>query len=397
MQENQLTFGVHDPTIIEKSGNYYLFSTDTGQPKTSGVPIRWSQNLRDWNFIGQALLEVPRAAKEWSNALGLWAPEIVCIGNEYRMYYSASTFGSTHSYIGLATAQTPLGPFEDRGLVVKTSPVLCHHNAIDANVVTDKTGKQWLLYGSFFGGLYILPLDKKTGKPSESGFGKCIARRPESVDTAIEGGFIYYNPKTDYYYLFCSYDSLNDSYNIRVARSRHVDGPYTDCKGYAMDDFGNLPDDIGMKVLGSYHFSGEKAIFAPGHNSIFKRSDNQLFMVHHARRKVFSDEFFLNIRKLEWLSNGWPVVSPCLYEEACEQKTVELAGKWHVIYFDETNGLQESRLEMIEDKDYQKISDNEFCWQENLVKTWLEMVNGKPQQVFSGMTSKGYGIIARKF
>ncbi|MCY7188515.1 hypothetical protein [Streptococcus gallolyticus] len=73
------------------------------------------------------------------------------------------------------------------------------------------------------------------------------------------------------------------------------------------------------------------------------------------------------------------------------------AGKWHVIYFDETNGTQESLLEMIEDKDYQKISDNEFSWQGNLVKTWLEMVDGKPQQVFSGMTSKGYGIIARKF
>ncbi|MCY7185895.1 hypothetical protein [Streptococcus gallolyticus] len=68
-----------------------------------------------------------------------------------------------------------------------------------------------------------------------------------------------------------------------------------------------------------------------------------------------------------------------------------------MIYFDETNGTQESLLEMIEDKDYQKISDNEFSWQGNLVKTWLEMVDGKPQQVFSGMTSKGYGIIARKF
>lgn len=397
MQENQLTFGVHDPTIVEYDGRYFLYSTDTRQPVTSGVPIRMSWNLVEWAFIGQALADVPREARDWSNALGLWAPEIVRYGDEYRMYYSASTFGSTRSYIGLATAKTPLGPFKDEGVVVKTSPVLCHHNAIDANVVTDKMGKQWLLYGSFFGGLYILPLDNKIGKPSETGFGKCIAKRPECVDTAIEGGFIYYNPKTDYYYLFCSYDSLNDSYNIRVARSRHVDGPYIGCKGYAMDDFEHSPDDIGMKVLGSYYFSGEKAVLAPGHNSIFKRSDNQLFMVHHARRKAFSDDFFLNIRKLEWLSNGWPVVSPCLYEKDCEQKVLELAGRWHVIYFDQTNGLQESHLETIEVNDYQKINDNEFNWQENLVKTWLEMVDGKPQQVFSGMSLKGYGLIARKF
>ncbi len=90
-------------------------------------------------------------------------------------------------------------------------------------------------------------------------------------------------------------------------------------------------------------------------------------------------------------------MSPCLYEKDCEQKVLELAGRWHVIYFDQTNGLQESHLETIEVNDYQKINDNEFNWQENLVKTWLEMVDGKPQQVFSGMSLKGYGLIARKF
>ncbi|MDY2776422.1 MAG: arabinan endo-1,5-alpha-L-arabinosidase [Streptococcus infantarius] len=396
MQENQLTFGVHDPTIIEHDGWYFLYSTDTRQPETSGVPIRMSRDLVDWAFIGQALPGVPKEAKEWSNALGLWAPEIIHYDDEYRMYYSTSTFGSTKSYIGLATAKTPIGPFKDQGLVVKTSSELCHHNAIDANVVTDKEGSQWLLYGSFFGGLYILPLDKKTGKPSETGFGRRVAMRPQSVDTAIEGGFIYYNPETDYYYLFCSYDSLNDTYNIRVARSRHIDGPYIDCKGYAMDDFTHHPDEIGMKVLGSYQFSSEKVVLAPGHNSIFKRSDNQLFMVHHARRKAFSDEFFLNVRKLTWLSNGWPVVSPCLYEEDCKQKSLELAGDWKVIRFDKYSHLQESTTETIKKNDYQKTGDNEFKWQGNLVKTWLEMVDGNTEQVLSGMTTEGYGIIARK-
>ncbi|MCQ9216446.1 arabinan endo-1,5-alpha-L-arabinosidase [Streptococcus gallolyticus] len=397
MQENQLIFGVHDPTIIECDGRYFLYSTDTRQPKTSGVPIRMSRDLVDWVFIGQALSGVPKEAKEWSNALGLWAPEIIHYCDDYRMYYSASTFGSTKSYIGLATAKTPIGPFKEQGLVVKTSSELCHHNAIDANVVTDKESNQWLLYGSFFGGLYILPLDKKTGKPCESGFGRRIALRPQSVGTAIEGGFIYYNPDTDYYYLFCSYDSLNDTYNIRVARSRHIDGPYSDCQGYAMDDFTHHPDEIGMKVLGSYQFSGEKVVLAPGHNSIFKRSDNQLFMVHHARRKAFSDEFFLNVRKLNWLSNGWPVVSPGLYEKDCKQESLDLAGDWEVISFDKTTDLKKSHAETIKASDYQKNDKNEFYWQGNLVKTWLEIVDGKIRQVFSGMSPEGYGIIAKKF
>jgi len=64
MQENQLTFGVHDPTIIEHDGRYFLYSTDTRQPETSGVPIRMSRDLVDWAFIGQVLPGVPKEAKE---------------------------------------------------------------------------------------------------------------------------------------------------------------------------------------------------------------------------------------------------------------------------------------------------------------------------------------------
>lgn len=190
---------------------------------------------------------------------------------------------------------------------------------------------------------------------------------------------------------------MNDTYNIRVARSRHIDGPYSDCQGYAMDDFTHHPDEIGMKVLGSYQFSGEKVVLAPGHNSIFKRSDNQLFMVHHARRKAFSDEFFLNVRKLNWLSNGWPVVSPGLYEKDCKQESLDLAGDWEVISFDKTTDLKKSHAETIKASDYQKNDKNEFYWQGNLVKTWLEIVDGKIRQVFSGMSPEGYGIIAKKF
>ena len=105
---------------------------------------------------------------------------------------------------------------------------------------------------------------------------------------------------------------------------------------------------------------------------------------------------FLNVRKLTWLSNGWPVVSPCLYEEDCKQKSLELAGDWKVIRFDKYSHLQESTAETIKKNDYQKTDDNEFKWQGNLVKTWLEMVDGNTEQVLSGMTTEGYGIIARK-
>ena len=68
--------GVHDPTIIERDSVYYLFSTDTQQPKTAGIPIRTSLDLIHWQFEKQAFPQLPQSAREWSQAEGLWAPEI---------------------------------------------------------------------------------------------------------------------------------------------------------------------------------------------------------------------------------------------------------------------------------------------------------------------------------
>lgn len=129
-----------------------------------------------------------------------------------------------HFFIGLATASDPLGPWEDQGEVVKTNATLAQHNAIDANIAFDRSGEQWFVYGSFFGGIYIAPLNKETGKLQEKSYGQRIAFRPKTVDTAIEGPFIYYHPETDYYYLFVSFDSLNDSYNIRVLEQKKLQG-----------------------------------------------------------------------------------------------------------------------------------------------------------------------------
>jgi beta-xylosidase len=43
-------------------------------------------------------------------------------------------------------------------------------NAIDPTFVLDKQGNQYLSYGSFFGGIFIVPLDKKTGFVKQDAF-----------------------------------------------------------------------------------------------------------------------------------------------------------------------------------------------------------------------------------
>jgi len=50
---------------------------------------------------------------------------------------------------------------------------------------------------------------------------------------SIEGPYILYDEATDYYYLYVSYGTLTSSggYQVRVFRSKTVDGDYVDMNG----------------------------------------------------------------------------------------------------------------------------------------------------------------------
>ena len=95
--------GAHDPSIFKDDDLYYVFSTDAriGGKATPSIQIRKSYDLIKWEYVGQALDDVPKEAKEWTDAEGVWAPEITKVNDLYYLYYCASTFGKNRSYIGL--------------------------------------------------------------------------------------------------------------------------------------------------------------------------------------------------------------------------------------------------------------------------------------------------------
>lgn len=365
VDENWGTRGVHDPTIIQKNQRYYMYSTDThdanDQP-TSGVQIRTSMDLIHWQYFGEALSGVPQAAQNWSQAQGLWAPEVKKIKNHYVMYYSASTFGSKKSCIGLAISDSPEGPWKDQGIVVKTDGRQQGQNSIDANLVQDKDGAYWLVYGSFFGGIFIVRINSETGftmKQDDTGIR--IAQRPQSADNgAIEGCFVHYNQEQDYYYLFMSYDSLTWSYHVRVARSKSVTGPYMDINGRDVCyPVGEEFNSIGTKILGSYQFSNEFPWIAPGHNSIFEDADKNCYMVHHVRDKKDQNDSYGFIRQLFWLDNGWPVVSPN-YISTNEDVVLEthIFGAVEAIEWPDTSELIVAKHQTIDDKFYDDVASS---------------------------------------
>ena len=107
-------------------------------------------------------------------------------------------------------------------------------------IVDDATGKWWMHYGSFFGGLYCGELNPETGLAlNEGDLGHLVARRANYRKDNLEAPEIIYNPNLKKYYLFTSYDPLMTTYNVRVSRSDAAQGPFTDYFGKAEKDTTN--------------------------------------------------------------------------------------------------------------------------------------------------------------
>lgn len=296
----------HDPAIFRDpvSKNYYIYTTGAG--------CYCSPDLLNWTNLGKVVNDPPQEAIDWTNSHAIWAPDIVKVGDEYRLYCSNSSWGVQQSCIFLAVADKPEGPFTPRGCVLKTSnqvPV----NGIDANIIEDAdTGEQYMLYGSFWGGCYIIKLNKETGLADKEGIGTCVATRPNFTMRSIEGPYMIYHPDTKYYYLFVSYGSLKSDYNIRVGRSRNVTGPFYDYNGRVMTDEEDYDNTIGMMISCGYRWYDGTPYMAPGHNSVLRDFDGRMFLVSHIREMNFTDKpepSTTQIRELYLTPDEWIIAA----------------------------------------------------------------------------------------
>lgn len=268
----------HDPVIVKENGVYYCYSTH-GYFYTSRDLLSWKyggkvfENLPDW-----VRKDVPA-----NDGKDYWAPEVVFRDGEWRLYYAVSTFGKNISAIGMASNKT-LDPsskdyeWRDCGRIIASTED-DNFNAIDPAVCADEEGNDWLLFGSFWGGLVMFPLDEKgfVRKGSEPKF---IASRQKFGEkqpdpNPVEGGFIF--PHKGHYYLFASHDfccrGTASSYHIVLGISDEITGPYIDFDGVDMRWGG------GTTVRDSFSF---KRWAGPGHNTVFKDDDGKIYLVYHA-------------------------------------------------------------------------------------------------------------------
>lgn len=322
-------YNTHDPTVYKDDEWFYMYSTDAsmGNIHNTGALKRRSKDLVNWEFLGTAFDGVPQSAVDFflNNGnpnytdQGIWAPFLYKFKNKYYLYYSAPGGLSVNfAYIGYAISDSANGPWIDQGMI--TTSYGDTINAIDPTVVYDSINQRlWLAYGSWHNGIYMLELDTATGglkNPGDRGF-KIAARTG-----GLEGAEINY--RNGWYYLFVSYDPLGVLYNVRVGRSRNVNGPYYDFNGVDMaETTSNIP-----MIQSPYRFNNHPGWQGTAHCGVY--NDNGTYYMFNQGRPTIEDfEMILHVRKIFWMDD-WPIVSPERYAGVpqCSINADSLIGEW---------------------------------------------------------------------
>lgn len=369
---NWLDIGVHDPSVVKDGSSYYIFGSHLAAAKSADL-VNWeyisvlsaNDKVDESKLFNTYSTQIAEGIAWTDGYKGNWAADVIkSAGGKYWFYYNhcAQTEADNggcwnRSYLGLAEADSIEGPYVSKGVFLRSGyrnaseftafPLdngqtswngAVDPNAIDPAAFSDKDGNLWLVYGSYSGGIFILEMDKTTGKPKAGqGYGK---RLLGGDFRAIEGAFVIYSPVADYYYLFYSVAGFaaNDGYNIRIARSKTPKGPYLDPAGNDIANAGGL--EIGGKLLGGFEFTHmlgdtgpSRGYQSPGHNSAFyDEATKRHILVTHTRFPASATAYPNNIeahavRTHEMFVNkeGWLVVSPQRYVPLIGNNLVDLA------------------------------------------------------------------------
>lgn len=269
------------------------------------IPIFRSTDLVNWSYVGDAFATRPA----WvAPTAGLWAPDFEYFNGQYYLYFTAQDTVAGGSAIGVATSNSPAGPWTERG-----APIIEPHAApccagsprwsFDPDVIADDSGQLYMFYGSYFGGISArkLAADGLTSDPA--------SEVQITIPNRYEGAFILRHE--GYYYLFGSATNCCNGpltgYSVFAGRSQNLLGPYVDAQGVSL-----LAGRVGGTPVIS--MNGNRWV-GPGHNTVVTDLAGQEWFVYHAVDRY--DPYFAGavgftkrpalMDALDWV-NGWPTV-----------------------------------------------------------------------------------------
>lgn len=282
-----------DPTIWKgEDGAFYSIST-------SCATIIRSTNLVDWEDLHTPPFDKESRDKLQKEGWNLWAPDVTTV-NGQRLCYVAC-YNSAQDASICVLKETSANHFEFVGVLTK-GKITGIDDTIDPEVVTDpETGKVWLFFGSI-GGIHRIELTSdgmalKEGAEYIRVAGLNIGQ-DQSRLKVLEGSYLH--KRGDYWYLFvssgCYYDK---TYQMRVGRSKSLEGDFVDKEGNSLKTTG-----MATPIINSTN-----RFFGPGHNGeIYTDKYNRDFIVYHCH-DTQTDEGTTRpmfLQEIYWDKEGWP-------------------------------------------------------------------------------------------
>ncbi|MGO1244918.1 MAG: family 43 glycosylhydrolase [Sphingobacterium sp.] len=292
-----------DPTVVRDpaSREFYAYGTqdDWGDGEGSRlVPVLKSKDLSDWELVGPAF----QAKPTWKKEGGVWAPDVVYVNGKYFLYYAFSIWDDPNPGIGVATSDSPAGPFVDHGKLFDSKSIDVP-NSIDPFLWVQE-GQKYLFWGSYNDG------------PKQGTFG--VPMRQDGLRiTSVDDKFkiaagdleaVIIHKRNGYYYFIGSRGhccaGASSSYHMVVGRASDLNGPYLDKNGHDLKERGN----------GTLLLKGGQKFVGLGHGTRIITDDRQQdWILFHgidveqgtvssgaSRRMLFLDRLF-------WEDN-WPVM-----------------------------------------------------------------------------------------
>lgn len=274
---NPILPGFHaDPEILysNQTKKYYIYSTTDGIPGWGGWTYSAfsSTDLIHWKDEG-IVLDAKSDQVPWANG-NLWAPaaeeKLVKGKYQYYLYFSAAPKNGGPKEIGVAVADSPVGPFKDSGKSIVNSSPTGKGQQIDVDVFTDPVSKKSYLYwgNGYMAGAELKP-DMKTIKKKT--ITVLTPKGGTLQDYAFrEGAYVFYR-KGLYYFMWSVDDTGSPNYHVAYGTSKSPLGPIEVAKEPVI--LRQNPD---------------KEIYGPAHNSVVQLPGTDTwYIVYHRINKDY--------------------------------------------------------------------------------------------------------------
>jgi beta-xylosidase len=249
--QNPVLKGSADPDVLYYEGTYYMYATSSTLPV--GYEVYTSKDLVNWEYGGIVMGEV------WGMKRWYWAPDIMERNGKFYLLVSVN------EHLGIATANSPLGPFIPE-------PHYLFDKSIDGHYFIDEDGVVYIFYVSWRPGktyaLYGLRMEADCVTPILSTETLVIsaAEEWETQKAPVAEAPYVIKHKGKYYLTYSGSHFESSSYAVGYATADSPLGPY---KKYE-----------GNPILSKHYKS-----HGPGHHCIVNSPDGQemfiLYHIHH--------------------------------------------------------------------------------------------------------------------